>query len=177
VSFHDHLRELAANLAYPDAGTCDWAAPYRPALPREPPPIPDWSVEFCAEYLRVEPCGVEQWWRLAACRGMDTDLFFPERGDSTTEVRNTCSGCSTRAECLAYAFNNGEKTGVWGGLSERKRRAIRRSRTTPPPIQHGTNRGYGQHLRRGDEDACRPCLDAHRAHDVAKARRDRGLRP
>lgn len=63
------------------------------------------------------------------CQGVDPDLFFPERGASTREAREVCRGCVVRSECLEYALVNGEKFGIWGGLSERERRRLRRQRS------------------------------------------------
>lgn len=63
------------------------------------------------------------------CLGVDTDLFFPERGASTKEAKGVCQGCVVREDCLEYALSNGEKFGIWGGLSERERRRIRRQRS------------------------------------------------
>ena len=68
------------------------------------------------------------WQRQANCMGVDPDLFFPERGASTREAKEVCRGCVVREECLEYALANGEKFGIWGGLSERERRKIRRRR-------------------------------------------------
>jgi len=71
----------------------------------------------------------EQGWQLYAnCLGVDPDLFFPERGASTKEAKSVCKGCVVREDCLEYALANGEKFGIWGGLSERERRRIRRQR-------------------------------------------------
>jgi WhiB family redox-sensing transcriptional regulator len=71
---------------------------------------------------------VPAWQRQANCMGVDPDLFFPERGASTREAKEVCRGCVVREECLEYALTNGEKFGIWGGLSERERRRIRRRR-------------------------------------------------
>ena len=60
--------------------------------------------------------------------GVDPDLFFPERGASTREAKEVCRGCVVREDCLEYALANGEKFGIWGGLSERERRRLRRQR-------------------------------------------------
>lgn len=68
------------------------------------------------------------WQDLANCLGVDPDLFFPERGASTREAKEVCKGCPVREDCLEYALMNGEKFGIWGGLSERERRRIRRQR-------------------------------------------------
>jgi len=68
------------------------------------------------------------WQDYANCLGVDPDLFFPERGASTREAKEVCRGCVVREQCLEYALANGEKFGIWGGLSERERRRIRRQR-------------------------------------------------
>ena len=68
------------------------------------------------------------WQRKANCMGVDPDLFFPERGASTREAKEVCRGCVVREDCLEYALANGEKFGIWGGMSERERRRIRRRR-------------------------------------------------
>jgi len=68
------------------------------------------------------------WQEYANCLGVDPDLFFPERGASTKEAKEVCRGCVVREDCLEYALSNGEKFGIWGGMSERERRRIRRAR-------------------------------------------------
>src|SRR5215472_12287432 len=68
------------------------------------------------------------WQSRANCMGVDPDLFFPERGASTREAKEVCRGCVVREACLEFALANGEKFGIWGGLSERERRKIRRRR-------------------------------------------------
>ncbi|MEI8050246.1 MAG: WhiB family transcriptional regulator [Actinomycetes bacterium] len=68
------------------------------------------------------------WQAQANCMGVDPDLFFPERGASTREAKEVCRGCVVREDCLEYALGNGEKFGIWGGMSERERRRLRRSR-------------------------------------------------
>jgi len=69
------------------------------------------------------------WQDLANCRGANPDLFFPERGASTRTAKGICRECSVRAECLEFAIVSSEKFGIWGGLSERERRKIRRERS------------------------------------------------
>ena len=80
----------------------------------------------------INRVGVESqdraWRNKANCLGVDPDLFFPERGVSTREAKAVCQGCVVRKECLEYALVNGEKFGIWGGMSERERRRIRRAR-------------------------------------------------
>ncbi len=71
---------------------------------------------------------LNSWKRNGACIGVDQDIFFPERGASTRLAKAVCRSCEVQEECLEYAVNNGEKFGIWGGLSERERRAIRKKR-------------------------------------------------
>jgi WhiB family redox-sensing transcriptional regulator len=72
--------------------------------------------------------GERRWQEQANCLGVDPDLFFPERGASTREAKSVCRGCEVRIDCLEYALAHGEKFGIWGGLSERERRRVRRQR-------------------------------------------------
>ena len=67
-------------------------------------------------------------WSRAACRGLSPALFFAELGDTPTalsEARAVCATCPIRVECLDYAVGNGERWGIWGGLTPRERRAGR----------------------------------------------------
>ncbi len=68
------------------------------------------------------------WQDLANCRGADPDLFFPERGASTRTAKGICRECQVRAECLEFAIVSSEKFGIWGMMSERERRKIRKER-------------------------------------------------
>lgn len=65
----------------------------------------------------------------AACAGMPTDLWFPLRNQrhQLAKAKGVCSGCPSRVECLTWALAAGEVHGVWGGLSERERRPLRRA--------------------------------------------------
>lgn len=64
----------------------------------------------------------------AACRGVDPDLFFPDRGESLEPAKRVCRGCPVQVACLDHALAGNEKFGVWGGTSERERRRLRRER-------------------------------------------------
>jgi WhiB family redox-sensing transcriptional regulator len=68
------------------------------------------------------------WQDDANCKGANADLFFPERGASTRAAKAICRECQVRAECLEFAITTGEKFGIWGGMSERERRRVRRDR-------------------------------------------------
>ncbi len=66
------------------------------------------------------------WQERALCAQTDPEAFFPEKGGSTREAKRVCTGCEVRAECLEYALANDERFGIWGGLSERERRRLKK---------------------------------------------------
>jgi len=68
------------------------------------------------------------WQDQSSCRGANAELFFPERGASTRKAKAICMACDARVECLEFAIQQSEKFGIWGGLSERERRKIRKER-------------------------------------------------
>ena len=68
-----------------------------------------------------------RWRELATCRGTDLNLFFPGRGESAESARQACGACPVRQPCLDYAISNAITYGIWGGLTERERRALRTS--------------------------------------------------
>ena len=66
------------------------------------------------------------WQDRALCAQTDPEAFFPEKGGSTREAKRVCRSCEVRAECLEYALEHDERFGIWGGLSERERRRLKR---------------------------------------------------
>jgi WhiB family transcriptional regulator, redox-sensing transcriptional regulator len=71
------------------------------------------------------------WRHRAACRDEDPELFFPigTTGPALSQVNEAkvvCRQCAAREECLAWAMESGQDSGVWGGLSEDERRALKR---------------------------------------------------
>ena len=66
------------------------------------------------------------WQERALCAQTDPEAFFPEKGGSTREAKRVCLTCDVRGECLEYALSNDERFGIWGGLSERERRKLKR---------------------------------------------------
>jgi WhiB family redox-sensing transcriptional regulator len=66
------------------------------------------------------------WQERSLCAQTDPEAFFPEKGGSTREAKKICTGCEVRSECLEYALQNDERFGIWGGLSERERRRLKR---------------------------------------------------
>ena len=67
------------------------------------------------------------WIAQAACRRSDPDALFVQ-GAEQHKAKVVCQGCPVRTECLADALDNGIEFGVWGGLTERERRALLRRR-------------------------------------------------
>jgi WhiB family redox-sensing transcriptional regulator len=66
------------------------------------------------------------WQERALCAQTDPEAFFPEKGGSTREAKRICTTCEVRSECLEYALEHDERFGIWGGLSERERRRLKR---------------------------------------------------
>ena len=65
------------------------------------------------------------WVVFGACRDADPDLFFPTSRDSSDKAMAICGSCPVQPECLDYAFDAGERFGIWGGLTEKDRRKAR----------------------------------------------------
>lgn len=75
----------------------------------------------------------DDWRDLALCRDTDPDLFFPvgTTGVALIQIehaKRVCAECKVTEECLDFALASNQDSGIWGGLSEEERRAIRRRR-------------------------------------------------
>lgn len=116
---YEHLRGVMATTSHTSIGS----APTRPARPHLSV-VPDAPVAFEPEPI-VEPVA-DQWQDRALCAQTDPEAFFPEKGGSTREAKKICLGCEVRHECLEYALEHDERFGIWGGLSERERRRLKR---------------------------------------------------
>jgi WhiB family redox-sensing transcriptional regulator len=69
----------------------------------------------------------DDWPSRAACRASNPDELFVQ-GAAQNRVKAVCQGCPVRTECLADALDNRIEFGVWGGMTERERRALLRRR-------------------------------------------------
>lgn len=80
--------------------------------------------EFAADWEPDD--SVLSWQERALCAQTDPEAFFPEKGGSTREAKKVCLSCDVRSECLEYALSKDERFGIWGGLSERERRKLKK---------------------------------------------------
>ena len=97
----------------------------------------------------VPPAGATNWRQHAACRGEDTELFYPGEHDPQLEAKAFCRICPVRVECLEYALAENIQHGIWGGLAINARREIRKQRYRA-----------GQAQVRAVRDAAAPALPA-----------------
>jgi WhiB family redox-sensing transcriptional regulator len=86
----------------------------------------------------------DEWREHAACKGLPTDWWFPERGDTAAAAKAICAACPVREPCLQYAVVHDVRVGVWGGevmssYHARRDDAIRqlRARAERGQTQHG----------------------------------------
>ena len=123
----------------------------------------------------------DDWAKDAACRGMDTNLFYANHGKKYAKVRLVCESCPVFAQCLDWALTS-ESEGMWAGTTELERVVMRKQMkidlVRPEDFYDasksvcGTNKGYVRHARearaQGRRGAnlvkCQACLDAHRLY-------------
>src|SRR5690606_35053352 len=73
-------------------------------------------------FVHVFPAENDPSWRNnAACLGVDSNVFFVDRGAKATEAKQICGGCPVREECLEYALRTRPVYGIWGGLNHNER--------------------------------------------------------
>jgi WhiB family redox-sensing transcriptional regulator len=83
-------------------------------------------VPLAQVFVSPEEVAELGWQDRALCAQTDPEEFFPEKGGSTRAAKRVCRACEVRAECLEYALEHDERFGIWGGMSERERRHIKR---------------------------------------------------
>jgi WhiB family redox-sensing transcriptional regulator len=98
----------------------------------------------------------EEWKRSGACRNLPLDLFFPNPTDEEQEkeAKAWCGVCPVRDLCLESSLRNGADYGIWGGLNEEERRAIRRQRhiKRPKPL-YARGRRVPQRVQEPEPDS------------------------
>src|SRR5688572_33406469 len=82
-----------------------------------PPPL---GASMALTWIRPDSIGVETWRDAAACRSIDPDLFFPigttgTALDHIAAAKAVCTSCPVKAECLDFALETNQDSGVWGG--------------------------------------------------------------
>jgi WhiB family redox-sensing transcriptional regulator len=83
-----------------------------------------WKIAMPDTFTTFDP----QEWRLdAACRDLDTAVFFPETAEQVAAAKAVCATCPVREACLNFALIT-RHDGVWGGRDENERRRARRRR-------------------------------------------------
>lgn len=70
-----------------------------------------------------------EWKSAAACRTVDTSIFFPDNDAAAAPALAVCARCPVREECLDFALQTRQHEGIWGGTTESERRRLRRART------------------------------------------------
>jgi WhiB family redox-sensing transcriptional regulator len=92
------------------------------------------------------------WRHRAVCRTEDPELFFPISNSGhanllqIAEAKTVCRRCPVVTQCLTWALESGQDAGVWGGMDEYERRALKRNRAQvrlrarrEAQVQHPTN--------------------------------------
>lgn len=96
----------------------------RVEVSRREPEVP----EIGEEIARIPAKDDMEWRRYANCLTADPEAFFPEKGQNAREAKKTCASCLVQSQCLDYALHNDEKYGIWGGMTEKERAAMRARR-------------------------------------------------
>ncbi len=96
------------------------------------------SVTFYGDETAAVQSSLEQkapirlkWRSNAACRNLDTNLFFPSgEGDQAQiqieKAKEICGKCAVKYECLEYALQNRQEEGIWGGKTPGERKALQK---------------------------------------------------
>jgi len=84
--------------------------------------VASWPPRPRDDYHRFYP---PSWMEFALCAQVDPEIFFPDKGGRAEPAKRICRACPVRAQCLDYAMG-GDDFGVWGGMTERERRTLKR---------------------------------------------------
>ena len=88
----------------------------------------------------------QEWQDLAACREIAVELFFPPAEQESEVAKSVCSDCTVRQPCLEFALAEGERFGIWGGLTSQERRSLaakrRKTRLTTPTAVEAFGSSY-----------------------------------
>lgn len=98
----------------------------------------------------------DNWGEGAACRTADPDELFVE-GAAQNKAKALCTGCPVRTECLAHALDHRIEHGIWGGMTERERRALLRRRPLVTSWRRLLEAARSEHQRLTGSDEDQPC--------------------
>lgn len=87
---------------------------------------PSWDLSLSLGTIHDLNSSSNAWMAESLCAQVDPELFFPDKGASTKEAKKVCQKCPVTSECLEYAMSSDDRYGVFGGLSERDRRKLRK---------------------------------------------------
>jgi WhiB family transcriptional regulator, redox-sensing transcriptional regulator len=88
----------------------------------------------------------QEWASQARCSSQDPDALFV-RGKAQHDAKAVCKACPVLAQCLAEALDNRTEFGVWGGMTERERRALLRRRPDITSWKSALRAGMASHPR------------------------------
>jgi WhiB family redox-sensing transcriptional regulator len=117
--FDSRLFGSVGSAPHTNTGPAPIETPTRPQLSLVPDPV---DIDVALPLTPED----ELWQEKALCAQTDPEAYFPEKGGSTREAKRICQGCEVKDACLDYALANDERFGIWGGLSERERRRLKR---------------------------------------------------
>jgi WhiB family redox-sensing transcriptional regulator len=103
----------------------------------------------------------EDWATDAACQNRQPDELFV-KGAAQNRAKQLCMGCPVRTECLAEALDNRIEWGVWGGLTERERRALLRRRPNVTSWRHLLETARVEHIKQYAEQSPAPATAERR---------------
>jgi WhiB family transcriptional regulator, redox-sensing transcriptional regulator len=87
--------------------------------------VPEVDIDVGSLPSEVSP--PDHWQERSACYGLDAEIFFPTTEEEASLALSYCAVCPVKQVCLAWALQNGERYGVWGGTTEQQRRRLNRS--------------------------------------------------
>jgi WhiB family transcriptional regulator, redox-sensing transcriptional regulator len=86
------------------------------------PMLADLDIDVATLPKQVSP--PDHWQVRSACYGLDPEIFFPTTEEEAGLALSYCGVCPVKEMCLAWALQNGERYGVWGGTTEQTRRRL-----------------------------------------------------
>lgn len=104
------------------------------------------------------------WMDDGLCKETDPEMFFPPSGLSAADARKVCAECPVATRCLEYALTHNETFGVWGGVSERDRRKLKRGGAQPRRCAECQTRGVTGRYR-----YCEKCREKRQRETQTKA--------